>query len=237
MELKEAKNNVNECYDILNKVNQNYKEICNLAYEEDYSLIAIEKLRECHSAVKKAEQDCEDAENFIKIIETNINNKMMPFKPLEEMNKDEIVSYVFKVDLPIWLNERSRLDIDVYDDLSNKIGIRFRELYPYFRMYSYNSNTNQHNLKIALTKNMDISEVLSDIMLIWPTLIPDKEGIKIDIFEDTCGENGVYNLALSKDLTNIKLMIYRYHNPYELKKFNNLEEALKYVAKKHWYNE
>lgn len=107
----------------------------------------------------------------------------------------------------------------------------------------YIQETGQVCIQISLNKSDDKlrKKVFSSICFLLPHLIPvkrdsrSKKEIVLDIFEHTLSQYGSYYLHLSEADPLAKCKIVRSYGVEE--DFKNLDEALKYIQKHHWYEE
>jgi len=110
----------------------------------------------------------------------------------------------------------------------------------------YFPETGQRCIKISLIKNSEdsydntIRALLEILPFVKPLTKETDAGYKyIGILESTISEHGVYFFLIDdeKNKVEYKLMKTIYGRTSELKKFNSLSKAIKYVQENHWYSE
>lgn len=87
-----------------------------------------------------------------------------------------------------------------------------------------------HTVPDSLAKNMAGVKYFSSIMA------PHEDNmVWFGIFEDSLSAHGIYQLHVRPDLTSCDLTVTRYGRTKSLKKFDNVEDAMDYINKHHYY--
>jgi hypothetical protein len=105
------------------------------------------------------------------------------------------------------------------------------------RSSGYYPDTNQRAVQIGLYQDDDddFEVQYKGLESILPVIKPLTEGFKrIDIFESSLSEFGVYSLRVYAD-DDYKINFTRYSNSRTIAEFKTLREAMKFIQKNHYY--
>jgi len=99
--------------------------------------------------------------------------------------------------------------------------------------------TRQVQVRVALTKNdkASLSKTLKGLKKILKYIKPVKGMKRIDIFEASLSEHGVWELVINEKETKYNIQVTRWHRTEVRHKFNNLKEALQTIQNSYYYED
>jgi hypothetical protein len=115
------------------------------------------------------------------------------------------------------------------EEVLNKIGLRSS---------GYYQEINQTCVQVMLYRNKpdSLKKTLSGLKKVLPYLKSVKDGfVRVDIFEHTLSEGGVYDLWIDKEEKKYQIRKTTYGREEILKEFNDLKKALEYIQEHHYY--
>lgn len=99
--------------------------------------------------------------------------------------------------------------------------------------------TRQVQIRVALTKNdkTSLPKTLKGLKKVLKYIKPVEGMKRIDIFEASLSENGVWELVINEKETKYNIQVTRWHRTEVRHKFNNLKEALETIQKSYYYED
>jgi hypothetical protein len=113
---------------------------------------------------------------------------------------------------------------------------RDKFLTPYsLKSNGYYEKTQQVQIEVMLNYKQRIDKPLRKLRELLPHIKPLDNVRRFGIFEHTLSEFGVFELIVAKDSEKCRLVKTTYGRQADITKFNDLKEALIYIAEHHWY--